>query len=85
MPWRIKNVIQEIVALTGVVPHASLCWVPREANGATTSLAKWSLKNRFGSSFEFCNCPHYVSDILIWHLVLDNVLGFLKMFKDSHV
>nr|POE95393.1 hypothetical protein CFP56_79157 [Quercus suber] len=64
VPWRIKNVIQEITALTGVVPHASSCWVPREANGATTSLAKWSLKNRFVSSFDLCNCPYNVSDIL---------------------
>ena len=38
VPRRIKNVIQEIIALTGVVSHASLCWVPREANGTTTSL-----------------------------------------------
>ena len=28
VPWRIKNVIQEIIAPIGVVPHASLCWVP---------------------------------------------------------
>ena len=29
----------------------------REANGAANSQAKWSLKSRFVSSFDLCNCP----------------------------
>ena len=73
-PWRIKNVIQEIFALTGVVPQSSFCWVPREANGAANSLAKWSLKNRFVNSFNLCNCPPVL--VIFQGLRLVNLLSF---------
>ena len=54
----------KIITLKGVVPHTSFCWVLREANGVANSLAKCSVKSRFVSSFDLCNCPPCVSNIL---------------------
>ena len=33
------------------------CQVPREANMAAYSLAKWSMQNKFVGTFDYCNCP----------------------------
>ena len=57
VPWRIRNIIREILISTQMLPSLSFCWVPREANMAAHILAKWSLQNIFVGSFDLGHCP----------------------------
>ncbi|KAK9992588.1 hypothetical protein SO802_027573 [Lithocarpus litseifolius] len=55
--WTIENVIQSVKFLASNLPFLSFRWVPREANEAAHSLAKWCLMYSMFGSFDFCNNP----------------------------
>ena len=57
IPWAIENAIQSVKFLASNLPYLSFGWVPREANGAAHSLAKWSLLYSVYGYFDFCNNP----------------------------
>ena len=46
VPWRIETLINEIKAIVESIPSASFSWVPRKANMATHTFARWALTNR---------------------------------------
>ncbi|XP_075663409.1 uncharacterized protein LOC142632997 [Castanea sativa] len=56
-PWTIENIIHSVKSLASNLPFLSFRWVPREANEATHSLAKWSLLYSMYGSFDFGNSP----------------------------
>ena len=46
-------------------PSCSFCWIKHEANGASHSLAHWSLKNLFWVAFDFLSGPPVFVDACI--------------------
>ena len=45
-------------------PNVSISWVPRLANMAAHSLAKWSLTCNFFGSFDWGSCPPYFASVV---------------------
>ena len=54
-PWRIASILADMQSL--FVTNVSVFWVPRLANMAAHSLAKWSLVCNFFGSFDLGSCP----------------------------
>ena len=56
-PWRIASILADLKSLLVSYSNASVVWVPRLANMAAHSLAKWSLACNFFGSFDWGSCP----------------------------
>ena len=52
VPWRIKTICSDVLALELNFSNCSFSWVAREANVAAHVLAKWSLSNSYFGSFD---------------------------------
>ena len=52
VPWRIKTICSDVLALNLNFSNCSFSWVAREANVAARVLAKWSLSNNYFGSFD---------------------------------
>ena len=51
-PWRIAPILADLKSLLVSYSNVSILWVPRLANMAAHSLAKWSLACNFFGSFD---------------------------------
>ena len=51
-PWRIASILADIQSLLVTYSNVSVFWVPRLANMAAHSLAKWSLTCKFFGYFD---------------------------------
>ena len=56
-PQRIASILADMQSLLVTYSNVSVFWVPRLANMATHSLAKWSLACNFFGSFDWGSCP----------------------------
>ena len=64
VPWRIETLMNEIKAIVQS-PSASFSWVPRKANMAAHTFARWALTNRFlGFADESSTPPAVLSKIM---------------------
>ena len=54
---RIASILADMQSLLVTYSNVSIFWVPRLANMATHSLAKWSLACNFFDSFDWGSCP----------------------------
>ena len=52
-PWRIASILADMQSLLVTYSNVSIFWVPRLANMAAHSLAKWSLACNFFGSFDW--------------------------------
>ena len=52
VPWRIKTICSNVLALKMNFSNCSFSWVARDANVAAHVLAKWSLSNCYFGSFD---------------------------------
>ncbi|XP_075633481.1 uncharacterized protein LOC142605940 [Castanea sativa] len=52
VPWRIRGICSEILNLILLIPGCHVSWIPRVANKAAHSLAKWSFLNKVFGSFD---------------------------------
>ena len=52
VPWRIKTICSDVLALKLNFTNCRFSWVAREANVAAHVLAKWSLSNNYFGSFD---------------------------------
>ena len=52
VPWRIIGICNEILNLMSLIPGCHVAWIPRKANKAAHSLAKWSFVNNVFGSFD---------------------------------
>ena len=52
VPWRIKTICSDVLALKLNFSNCRFNWVAREANVAAHVLAKWSLSNNYFGSFD---------------------------------
>ena len=52
VPWRIKTICSDVLALKMNFSNCSFSWVARDANVAAHVLAKWSLSNSYFGSFD---------------------------------
>ena len=50
VPWRIRTICSDVLALKLNFSNCRFSWVAREANVATHVLAKWSLSNNYFDS-----------------------------------
>jgi hypothetical protein len=65
VPWRIGTLMNEIKAIVQSIPSASFSWVPRKANMAAHTFARWALTNRFlGFVDESSTLPAVLSKIM---------------------
>ena len=64
IPWAIENVIHSVKFLASNLPCLSFTWVPREANEAAHSLAKWCLLYSVCGSFSFCSSPPCFANVI---------------------
>ena len=55
--WRIKTITQETIVALESLPNPTVCLVPKKANMAAHTLARWSFLNNFVGSFDITNCP----------------------------
>ena len=56
-PWRITSILTDMQSLLVTYSNVSIFWVPRLANMAAHSLAKWSLACNFFGFFDWGSCP----------------------------
>ena len=56
-PWRITSILTDMQSLLVTYSNVSVFWVPRLANMAAHSLAKWSLACNFFGSFDWGSYP----------------------------
>ncbi|KAK9984384.1 hypothetical protein SO802_033909 [Lithocarpus litseifolius] len=52
VPWRIKTICSDVLALKLNFSNCRFSWVAREANVVAHVLAKWSLSNNYFGSFD---------------------------------
>ena len=52
VPWRIKTICSDVLALKLNFTNCRFSWVAREANVVAHVLAKWSLSNNYFGSFD---------------------------------
>ena len=52
VPWRIKTICSDVLALKMNFSNCTFSWVARNANVAAHVLAKWSLSNSYFGSFD---------------------------------
>ena len=52
VPWRIRTICFDVLALKLNFSNCRFSWVAREANVAAHVLAKWSLSNNYFGSFD---------------------------------
>ena len=64
-PWRIRSKVMEMQVLLYALSNVFVSWVPRLANMATHSLAKWSLSCNFFGSFDTSCCPPNFASV-VW-------------------
>ena len=88
VPWHIVNLVKEIKALVQCIPAASINWVPRRANMAAHTLARWSLeKDCMVFFYAFFVSPSVMSIILkegifdYWYVVLSLFFFFFFLIK----
>ena len=64
-PRRIRSKVMEMQILLSTSSYVFVSWVPKLANMATHSLAKWSLSCNFFGSFDIgCCSPCF--DFVVW-------------------
>ena len=64
-PRRIRSKVMEMQILLSTSSYVFVSWVPRLANMAAHSLAKWSLSCNFFGSFDIGYCPPCFASI-VW-------------------
>ena len=63
-PWRIASILADMQSLLVTYSNVSVFWVPRLANMAAHSLAKWSLTCNFFGSFDWDSCPPCFASVI---------------------
>ena len=64
-PWRIRSKVMEMQVLLYALSNFFVSWVPRLANMAAHSLAKWSLSCNVFGSFDIGCCPPIFASV-VW-------------------
>uniref|UniRef100_A0A7N2MMH2 RNase H type-1 domain-containing protein n=1 Tax=Quercus lobata TaxID=97700 RepID=A0A7N2MMH2_QUELO len=78
VPWRIRNIVQDIFLMVSRSQNVSFSGVSRVANGAAHCFVKWSLSYNFVGSIGVGSCPPCLEAALLRRtLVLLLCLSFL--------
>ena len=63
-PWRIASILVDMQSLLVTYSNVSIFWIPRLANMAAHSLAKWSLTCNFFGFFDWGSCPFCFASVI---------------------